>query len=124
MNQVPLNPFPISAPTSEATAKAAVEALGSAPKNGRRRQGRPRKPPEVVNPPKAGKAVRRSTKRRAVPAAVQKREQKVSLSLMVSALTGLKEEDGKILTVCVEYLGNVPKASRARIVAALGRIFA
>lgn len=51
------------------------------------------------------------------------RETKVSIGVAITAFAGLSEDEAKIVSTIAGKLGEQPKKSRERIVAALGNLF-
>lgn len=80
----------------------------------------PAKSEPVADPPKVPRA------RKSVGAAKARkpRSLKIDLALAMSALAGLQEDDAKFVTSLVQAMQPFAKKQRARIVAALARIFA
>jgi hypothetical protein len=76
--------------------------------------------PATPATPKAGKARNPPAERRGKVA----RPASIDLQTAVVALVGLKPDDAQMLSRMVFALQNVPKKSRGRIVAALGKVFA
>jgi len=73
--------------------------------------------PEAVSEPKK-RGPKPGTKRKSAP-----RSPKIELSVAFHALTGLSLDEAKIMASISAGLQQVPKKSRGRVVAALGKLF-
>jgi hypothetical protein len=112
----------------DSQAKPAETPAEPAKKRGRpakatRKARTPRpKPVETATPEAAPEPKKRGpkpgTKRKTVP-----RSPKIELSVAFHALTGLSLDEAKIMASISAGLQQVPKKSRGRVVAALGKLF-
>lgn len=103
---------------------AAVDAKPEAKaKNGRRKKRTPRPEPVQQAAPAEPKPKKRGPKPGAKRVAKAARSPKIDLSIAFHALTGLSLDEAKIMSGITAGLQQVPKKSRARVVAALGKLF-
>lgn len=111
----------------------APPATGKPRTHGKNKKRGPRRPPAkaVTVPKNLGRVkFRAATQAPAKPAPIATRRPRkakrstIDLSLAVQALSGLSTDDGKLLMTLVGILNGAPKGSRARLVQALGKVFA
>lgn len=81
----------------------------------------------VTNTPRASETAKQTAARTRTPPKAGKsrkpRAIKIDLTLAMSALAGLQDDDQKFVTGVVQAMQPFGKKQRARIVAALGKIF-
>lgn len=100
-----------------------TEQEGAKSKNGRKGPRGKRKAAAGESTP-AAEMTPKQRKKRAAGTPRKPRAMKVELSAAMAALTGLREEDAKFVSQVVQAMQPFAKKQRARIVAALGKIFA
>jgi hypothetical protein len=121
MEDTPLPDFFDSQAKPADTAAPEAPKKKRGPKPGTKRKARAERPRpvEAVAPVEAPKKRNSKTPRKAKAP----RTAKVELSLAFHALTGLNVDEAKIMASISAGLQQVPKKSRARVVAALGKLF-
>lgn len=124
MSNLDFNTF--QPPASEETQVTQTEQTTDTPKPDRKkRESRRRVSAKLATPKVETEKVQtaKPSRKRAPKAARTKTPIKFDVSTAMQAAAGLNETEVGLLTRTLEALGNVSKKSRAKIIAALGKLF-